>query len=183
MKSAKWLCALFLVLVVAQSRAAVPVDADIAIMKKQGERFDVEFEEKPWSEVEAQLPPFPEKENLIPFRVGYITDKQFFIDGKSISVGADGVIRYTLVVVSDQGAQNVSYEGMRCSTFERRFYASGHSDKTWSKARSNKWVLIQGSSNSYHVEIFFNNFCVGGTSPPSVEEARRVLRQGGIKRY
>ena len=143
--------------------------------------FDKEFEEKPWAEIEVQLPAFPEQGNLIPFRVGAISGTKFLIDGNSLSVGADGVIRYALVVVSSEGAQNISYEGMRCATAERRFYAFGRPDKTWSKARSNQWVRIQGSSNNHHVELYFNHFCAAGiTSVNSAEDARRVLRKGGI---
>lgn len=81
-----------------------------------------------------QLPAFPEQENLVPFKVGSVSDKQFFVDGASISIGSDDVIRYSLVVVSSTGAKSISFEGMRCATGERRVYAFGRSDKTWSKA-------------------------------------------------
>ena len=37
--------------------------------------FDNEFDEKPWQEIEVQLPPFPERDNLIPFKVGAVTDE------------------------------------------------------------------------------------------------------------
>lgn len=142
--------------------------------------FDVEFDEKPWGEVEVQLPAFPEAENLIPFRVGYHTDTKYLIDGNSLSVGADGVIRYTLVVISPFGAKNISYEGLRCATAERRFYASGRSDKTWSKARANQWVGLEGGSINPHVDLFSNYFCViGAPGVLNAEDARRVLRNGG----
>jgi hypothetical protein len=175
MNSAKWMLAALLLLVAPHVLAfkdpSVPVT-----------RFEEDFDEKPWSEVEVQLPAFPEKENLIAFKVGAVVEPRFYVDGKSISVGPDGVIRYVLVVVSAQGAQNISFEGMRCDTLERRFYASGRADKTWSKARNNKWVRVQGTSNNHHVELFSNNFCVGRIVSPSTEEARRVLRQGGVSR-
>ncbi len=136
--------------------------------------------EKPWTEIEAQLPVFPEKANLIPFTVGAIHDTRFFIDGNSISVGSDRVLRYTLVIVSPTGAQNISYEGMRCDTAERRLYAFGRSDKTWSKARNNQWSQIKGSSNNPQVELLTSYFCtVGATEIMSAEDARRLLRQGG----
>ncbi|MBK7564909.1 MAG: hypothetical protein IPI21_11800 [Propionivibrio sp.] len=48
----------------------------------------------------------PGKDNLIPFRVGAITDYQYLIDGKSLSVrGSDGVLRFALVVISPSGAR------------------------------------------------------------------------------
>lgn len=76
------------------------------------------------------------------FRVGAISDTKFFVDAQSLSYGTDGVLRFTLEVVSPSGAKNVSYEGMRCATGERRFYAFGRADGTWSKARGNQWVKI-----------------------------------------
>jgi hypothetical protein len=148
--------------------------------------YDKEVEEKPWAEVEAQLPAYPAKEDLIPFTVGAVREVKYFIDAKSLAVGSDGVIRYTLVIVSSAGAQNVSFEGLRCSTAERRIYAFGRADGTWSKARSNQWVRIQGNSNNHNVELYTNYFCsVGATEITSAESAREVLRsskQVGIGR-
>jgi hypothetical protein len=141
---------------------------------------DNESEEKPWLEAEVQLPAFPENENLIPFKVGAINDTQFLIDGSSLSVGSDGVLHYTLVVISPSGAHNISHEGMRCATAERRFYASGRPDKTWSKARSNQWFKIRGGSNNQYVELQTNYFCVVGAAfVTTSEDALRVLRSGG----
>ena len=141
--------------------------------------FDNEFEEKPWKEIEVQLPPFPERENLIPFEVGSVTDKQFFIDGDSLSVGSDEVIRYTMVVIGSGGAQNISFEGMRCTTGERRSYAFGRSDKTWSRVRNGQWGKIRGGSNQGHVNLFSDYFCnVGERAILSPEDARRALRYG-----
>jgi hypothetical protein len=142
--------------------------------------FDSEFDEKPWAELEVQLPAFPEQENLIPFQVGSISDTKYMIDGNSLSVGPDGVVRYTLLVISPSGARNISYEGLRCATAERRLYAFGRPDKTWSKARSNQWVRVLGSSNNHHVELYSNYFCVfGAGAVTNADEARKELRRGG----
>lgn len=141
---------------------------------------DFDEEEKPWVEAEVQLPVFPESQNLIPFTVGAISDTRFLIDGDSLSVESDGVIRYTLIVISSAGAQNISFEGVRCSTVERRSYAFGRSDKTWSKARSNQWTKIRGNTNNHFVELYTNYFCtIGMPIIASGDDARRVLRNGG----
>lgn len=142
--------------------------------------FDSEYEEKRWEEIEAQIPPFPRPDSLVSFYVSASTDNQFMVDRDSISVGADGVVRYTLVVTSSSGAQNVSYEGLRCLSAERRLYAFGRSDKTWSKARSNQWVRIQGSTlNRHHAALFSEYFCPAGNMVRDADEARMVLRSGG----
>lgn len=142
--------------------------------------FDSEYEEKRWEEVEAQLPAFPKPESLDSFFVSATTDNKFMVDRDSISVGADGVVRYTLVVLSSSGVQNVSYDGLRCATAERRLYAFGRSDKTWSKARSNQWSKIQENTlNRHHAALFFEFFCPNGNIVRDANEARMALRSGG----
>ena len=138
--------------------------------------FDDEFEEKPWVEMAVQLPAYPEQGNLIPFTVGAVSDKQFLIDGKSLSVSDDGVVRYTVLVISSAGARNVSYEGLRCATAERRLYAFGRADGTWSKARGNQWVPVRGDSNNHVVELYANYFCKIGAAVVDADDAVRVLR-------
>lgn len=142
--------------------------------------FDSEYEEKRWEELEAQLPAFPISDNLVPFFVSAATDNKFMVDRESIAVGADGVLRYTLVVKSSSGAQNVSYEGLRCASGERRLYAFGRSDSTWSKTRNNQWVKIQDSTlNRHHAALYFEYFCPGGNIVRDADEARMALRSGG----
>ena len=144
--------------------------------------FDDEYDQKPWEEIKVQLPAFPKDGALIPFTVGAVRDKEFMIDGDSVSVGADGVVRYTIVIVSNSGAKNISFEGIRCATAERRYYAFGHSDGTWSKARSNSWIAIHGGSNDFHRELYSNYFCAnsGVISVGDADEVRRTLRNGGL---
>ncbi len=142
--------------------------------------FDNEYEEKRWEEVEAQLPAFPNPDSLDAFFVSAASDNKFMVDRESITVGVDGVVRYTLVVLSPSGGQNVSYDGLRCSTAERRLYAFGRSDKTWSKARSNQWAKIQESTlNRQHAALYFEYFCPNGSIVRDADEARMALRFGG----
>ena len=142
--------------------------------------FDSDYEEKRWEEIETQMPAFPATENLVPFFVSASSDNKFMVDRESIGVGADGVVRYSLVVSTPSGAQNVSYEGLRCSSAERRLYAFGRSDRTWSKARSNQWTKIQESTlNRHHAALYFEYFCPGGIIVRDADEARMALRAGG----
>lgn len=153
-----------------------PEDYEL-LLKNKG--FDGEFEEKPWAEVEHQLPPPPNPASLIQVDVGVLTGNQFFVDEQSVSYGGDEVIRYTLVVTTSGGAKNVSYEGMRCATAERRLYAFGRSDGTWSKARNNAWIRIQENNlNRQHAALFRDYFCTPGGSVTDTAGARRVLPKG-----
>ena len=139
-----------------------------------------EADEKPAEEIEVQFPAFPQAENLIPFVVSATTDNQFMIDGASLNVSGNGVLRFTLVIVSPSGARNVSYEGMNCSTGERRLYAFGRPDGTWSKARNDQWTRIaENTLNRHHAALFSEYFCPVGVTLRDADDARRALRYGG----
>jgi hypothetical protein len=141
--------------------------------------FEREFEQdKPWVEVAAQLPPYPKTENLIPFNVSSATNNTFFVDSESISVGADNVVRYTVVIEAAGGAKNVSFEGLRCESGERRLYAYGHPDGTWSKARNAGWENIKFRSLlSYQKALFEDHFCPGGIRVRDGKEAAQNLKR------
>lgn len=143
-------------------------------------KFEYDFEEKPWVEVETQLPSAPKPENLLPFYVSATTDNRFFIDSASLSLGEDGVLRYTLVIQSSGGASNVSYEGMRCSSGEVKRYAFGRNDGSWGKARTPRWEDIRYKDvNRQHHMLYDDFFCPRGIVVNSAEEAVKALRRGG----
>jgi hypothetical protein len=141
--------------------------------------FDYEFEaDKPWIEVAAQLPAYPKAENLVEFTVSSVTRNRHYVDIASISVGEDKVVRYTVVIDAAGGARNVPFEGMRCETRERRLYAYGQPDGTWTKARSAGWEpLKRRSLLSYHKPLFEEFFCPDGLNVRTAADAVRNLRQ------
>ena len=144
-------------------------------------QFDFDFDnEKPWKELQAQLPAYPKDENLISFFVSPATDNKFFIDSKSVSVGEDGVVRYSLMVKSSQGATNVTFEGIRCSSEEYKLYAFGHSDGTWGKARSSKWKEIEHKDRNNQHDVLYNDFfCPNGIMVRNAKDAVDALKKGG----
>lgn len=141
--------------------------------------FEEDYEKKNWKEIEVQLPEAPSEGNLIPFYVSATTPNRFFIDGATLRVDSDGVVRYVMVVLSPSGARSVTFEGMRCEAKERRIYASGHSDGSWAKSRRNEWVRIQdATANRQHAALFIEYFCPGGVIVNSADQARAALRTG-----
>ena len=142
-------------------------------------QFDIEFDaDKPWVELSAQLPPYPKADNLIKFNVSSATRHRHFVDTASISVGEDKVVRYTVVIEATGGARNVSFEGMRCETGERRLYAYGQPDGTWSKARNAGWEDIKFRSLlSYHKALYEDHFCPDGINVRDAKEAAQNLRR------
>ncbi|MBO3716246.1 MAG: CNP1-like family protein [Candidatus Accumulibacter sp.] len=144
------------------------------------ESYDPDGEQRPAPEPEVELPAFPRTENLLPFTVSATTNNQFLIDSSSLSVGSDGVTRYTLVIVSPSGARNVSYEGMKCTTGERRLYALGRTDETWARARNDRWTRITNSTlNRHHAALFSEYFCPITVVQQTPEQMIDTLRRGG----
>lgn len=150
--------------------------AACAAKKEFKEAFDTE---KPWVEQLAQLPPYPDLSKLIPLTVQTSTDYQHAVDPESISIGDDGVVRFTLVSRSSSGAMNISYEGIRCETNERKLYAIGRDDKTWSKPRVSKWQSLDFVKQFYaHRELSKNLLCPDKHPVRTKEEAINVLKTG-----
>lgn len=141
---------------------------------------DDDYGPKQWQEIEVQFPPAPVRANLLPLYVSAATANKFYIDGATLSVGADGVVRYVMVVETPEGGRNVTFEGMRCEAKARRIYASGRLDGTWSKARKSEWERIRDAyANRQHAALFLEYFCPIGISVRSAAEARDALVRGG----
>jgi hypothetical protein len=141
--------------------------------------YDLDQEKKPWEDLQAQIPPYPKAENLIPFEVGGASAHRYYIDAASISIGEDGVVRYTLVIKAAGGANNVSFEGIRCDMRQQKSYAIGRSDGTWSRARDPQWRRIEYKDYSRHHGILYVDFFCSGRKPVrSPEEAIQALKYG-----
>lgn len=135
---------------------------------------DPDAKDKANVEIDWQLPPPPAAENLLPFFVNPTTHQSFAIDSKSLTADTDGVVRYTVVGTSSGGAKNISFEGIRCSSYERRIYAFGHADGTWARARNSEWQPI--AANLQHAELAQNYFCKNGLVASKVEQILQTLR-------
>lgn len=142
--------------------------------------FEEDYESRQWQEIAVTLPEPPQQRNLVPFYVSAATSNRFYIDASTLSVGSDGVVRYVLLVLSPEGGRNVTFEGMRCESRERRIYAVGRLDGSWSKARKNEWVRIQDAyANRHHAALFLDYFCPFGNIVRDAAEARNALLLGG----
>ncbi|HUW37595.1 MAG TPA: CNP1-like family protein [Rhodocyclaceae bacterium] len=130
-------------------------------------------------ELGIPLPAFPKAENLIEFYVSAATRNHFFIDSPNLSVGADGVVRYVLVVKTAGGATNTSFEGIDCRSDEYRLYATGHSDGSWARARLSVWRPIENESvNGDHAALSRDYFCPEGLPIADAAAGRAALRTG-----
>ena len=139
------------------------------------------FEDKSseWKEIEAPLPPFPSDRNLVQLQMGTRDTHRYFVDSTSVSLGTDGVMRYTFVVKTAGGATNVSFEGIRCDTRERKIYASGRSDGTWASARDPQWRWIERNVGvPVHYSLWREYFCAERKRPTPPQRAVDAIRRG-----
>lgn len=142
--------------------------------KKYGEFYE---EGKKWIEQESKPPAYPQEQALIEFNAGAATSNQYYIDGSTLSVGGDGVVRYVVVVRAAGGATNVNFEGIRCGSRERKLYAFGRSDRTWAMSRMPSWQLIQ--RGSYQAVLSREYFCPNNGIIFKAEEGIDALKRGG----
>ncbi len=142
--------------------------------------FEADFDEekKPWDEIQAQLPIYPDLSIALPFEVPS-RPARFFVDPKSISVGTDGVVRFSLIAKSSSGVLNVSYEGIRCETRERKLYAVGRTDGTWSRNRYAKWDdILTSAKDPQHFLLYNDFFCPEFDIVRDAAEAISALQSG-----
>lgn len=130
-----------------------------------------------WQEAAVQLPAAPVAENLLPFDVSATATQSFALDAKSLTLGADGVIRYTLVSRSAAGASNISYEGIRCQSFEKKLYAFGRADGSWARSRHDEWTPIaRNAANRQHATLAQDYFCEGRGIAGDAETMLKKMR-------
>ena len=154
---------------------------------KQPSKNDGEFQylldrKGKWTEDKiTTLPPLPQPNaKLLPFEVSNNTPLAFAIDPASVSIGNDGVVRYTVVITTPGGGRNVNYEGIRCDTYEWRLYASLNADHDgWDETVANDWARIEnGSLNAYHSALYTDYFCANKMPAGKASTIVNNLRYG-----
>ncbi len=79
-----------------------------------------------WKERGFELPPYPQEADLIELRLDAPSSRfRYFIDSANLRIGTDQVVRYTLVIRSQTGSENVAVEGVRCDSPQYKVYAYG----------------------------------------------------------
>jgi hypothetical protein len=155
--------------------SALPVDAQL-FKRDPGDEIELPDEES------LQLPAPPKEDNLLSFDPGYVVNLSFYIDAASLKVGeTDRIVRYTLVIKSPSGASNISYEGLRCDSFERKIYAYAAPDGSWLPVRDPQWKFFD--KEVYRQTLFNDFFCSARMGRVrSVREAIQMLNSGGYPR-
>lgn len=108
-----------------------------------------DIEEWQFKEEVVKIPGYPEASSLMKLDIDAGDSPfEYFIDAKSLSIGRDEIVLYTIVVQSRSGYQNILFEGMRCDTREYKTYAYGTGKKTFYKIESPRWKNIGGRTGT-----------------------------------
>jgi len=128
-------------------------------------------------EAEVVPPPFPNRAKLIEFPIADADGFHFFVDGSTLGVEEGGIVRYVLVAQGPSGAQNVTYEALRCPAAQYRIYATGQSDRTWAPSRTT-WRPLR-DARRWQIALYREYFCPQKVAIRDADEGVRALRAGG----
>ena len=141
--------------------------------------WEILQDERNWAEGEVKLPAYPKAADLVEFHVSAGTEFKFFIDRASLSVSPDGVVRYSLLARSPSGAENVTYEGIRCKSGVYKIYAYGRAGGGW-VPRASEWRPIERKSvQRWHHALWREFFCPQTVPIYDVAEGLDALSRGG----
>ncbi len=106
------------------------------------------------------LPSWPSEQNLIRVKLSLVDfPYTLLIDEKSFSIGKDRIIRYTAILRSAGGVDNIAYEGISCKGDQVQRYAYG-SRGQFRRVRKPEWrYVIRKGQDRYRHELIENYFC------------------------
>ena len=140
--------------------------------------------EAPWKESESALPVAPLEENLTALTSDRLPDGyEYVIDRNSLSLQADQVFRYTVVIKTPSGISNGFYEGIHCET--RKYKTYGYLTETgFHQSVSSAWQDIAKTGLTIHRAVLLDEIvCAGHTRPASLETINVRLEQSGDPSY
>ncbi len=155
----------------------------VPIIDEMPNRSDIpadEIKEYKWEEGGSKIPPYPDDDNLLEFFVDGVDSRfEYFIDATSLSVGeSDSVARYTLVIRSKTGAENVFYEGIRCDSEEYKTYAfgTGKGKLKLKPFRDPQWRPIQNLRHMKYRKDLLEHYLCRTPWPRDPEEVINVIK-------
>ena len=123
------------------------------------------IEDYVWKEGSSQLPEYPQDSDLsaIMGPAAY-RNYRYLIDIKTLVVGTDDVVRYSIVIRSSSGSDNVMFEGLRCSTHQVINYAYGYTDmnnnKKFREKNNTNWKPLRSDGvMGYSSILAMDYFC------------------------
>jgi len=153
-----WCCVIG-VAVSAAASAAEPI-TDKELYEEGYDPIILSEPETEGSEAAVMLPSWPSEQDLIRVNLSLVDfPYTLLIDEKSLAVGKDRVIRYTAILRSAAGVDNIAYEGISCNSRQVRRYAYG-SRGQFRPVRKPEWrFVLRKGQDRYRHELIESYFC------------------------
>jgi hypothetical protein len=136
-----------------------------------------------WKEVDAPAPPaMLRMQGLVPLNVD-ASQLRWGIDPATVSIGADGIVRYVVVATGEGSAVNAFYEGLRCSAGEVKVYARRGGDGGWVPARAEWQSVFNNRAARHSLAIARNGACTGSAPNVSAGQITRDIASNSQGRY
>lgn len=145
------------------------------------EQYEVPDKEK-WLEGDVQIPERIDTDDLVEFQVAANETRfRYYVERSSIQQNTDGVVRFTLVIRSNSGVTNSSYEGFRCRERLYKVYAYGGDEQLTAIAGTDWEPIAKDESIDYRATLYDDLLCnlqLGEPNPTQkVIEAMRNNRK------
>ena len=179
----KFISKLLLVLLYSASLLCFQVwaadDEGTGIGSDTGADFSDEVLEWKFREDVVDIPGYPDQSNLVKLDIDTGGSPfEYFIDKKSLSIGIDGIVLYSIVMQSRSGGRNVLFEGMHCNTGEYKTHAYGTSRKTFYAVPGPVWKPVKeksGAGTDYRYDLLKVFFCdLYGSTLKKTEILQRI---------
>jgi hypothetical protein len=129
-----------------------------------------------WRELGSALPAYPQEKNLLDTGVSTAgRPYRIFLDEPALSVTDDRIVRYTVVIISDDGIWNVTHEGLHCGEQAYRRYAYGVNGE-WQELGDSPWLPLDDSGiNAYRRKFYLNYMC--DPASPYLQQPEQIIRK------
>lgn len=111
-------------------------------------------DEEDWKETEVPAPPAFQKNGLLRIDMPPYVTLTVGVDPATLSLSADGVVRYVVVAVNASGSVTALYEGIRCATDQVKSYARASEDGRWVMTKAPTWRGLSDNLPSKHALAF-----------------------------
>ncbi len=129
-----------------------------------------------WRELDLPPPLSFNKDQLVVLEMPPYVSLKYGIDPASLTVSADGIVRYVMVATSASGAVNALYEGLRCGYGEFKTYARWSPTGQWITAKEPQWRPLNDNNTSHHALAFARQGACEGRSAAAASAAE-ILRK------
>ena len=142
----------------------------------------VEPPREPVPERPVRLPSVPTRSDLVELDDALFDGGvRVFLDPASLSQARPGVVRYTMLLVSVAGVENLFYESIHCENKEWRTLAFGTPEGEFRLVAGPRWRSLRaGGSTGYRRTLARAYVCImQRRTADRAEDLRRRLRRGG----